>query len=408
VTAHGRGRSFAKGQLKAWNRYCSPDDPMANLNRYDHAVIAKGYALVKTWRTSHEGLGEVTAVLEDGTSSDEASFNDSAAYIADFVAVARRLIVATLGRAPTQTYLYGHSAGARIARGLNYVPGANVGPDGQRIFDGFLVDDSAAGTWLPVLMENGADVLFKSEAHRADVVPQLEVGHLLYNAVWNYPLRPAYVTDSFLENKRRNAMIMLEKGLGHRFRYYEVRGVSHRGGEAFPFGGQNPPILNLDLPLFMGRFVDILDEWVAKGVEPPRTRADCAPLGDPDADGVLRAPALSFPELSCPLGVYFPYPKDGAYDTAFAAFDGEGLEPRDEQGAFLDMNRNGVWDRRETVQEAWRRLGLLAPGERFTPSLYVERMTRAAEALRAEGFFDDAAVATTIQRAQNAQLFGAK
>jgi hypothetical protein len=406
VTAHGRGRSFARGQLKAWNRYRDPSDPVADLNRYDRDVIAKGYALVKTWRTSHEGLGEVRATLEDGATSDEVTFNDCAAYIVDFVAVARRLIVTTLGRAPSHTYLYGHSAGARIARGLNYAPGANAGADGRPVFDGFLADDAAGGTWLPVLMETGVDVLFRSDADRAAMVPQLEVGHQLYNAVWNFPSRPNYLTDSFLENKRRNAIMMLEKGLGHKFRYYEVRGVSHRGGEAFPFGGQKPPILVLDLPFLMGRFVDMLDQWVERGIEPPVTRADCMPLGDPDSNGILRAPAISFPEITYPLGVYYPFPKDGAYETAFAPFDGEGLEPRDEAGMFIDMNRNGVWDRRETVTQAWVRLGLLGHGKDFTRKLYVERITQAAEALRAQGFFDDAAVATTITRAQNADLFG--
>jgi hypothetical protein len=407
VTAHGRGRSFARGQLKPWNRYRDPADPVADLNRYDRAVIAKGFALVKTWRTSHEGLGEITALLEDGSTSDEASFNDSAAYIADFTAVARRLISEVAGRAPARTYLYGHSAGARIARGMNYAAGGNIGADGRRIFDGFLADDAAAGTWLPVLMKDGVDVLLAREADRAAFVPQLEVGHQLYNAVWDFPARPDYLTDSFLENKRRNAAMLIEKGLGDRFRYYEVRGVSHRGGEAFAYGAQNPPILTLDLPLLMGRFVDLLDQWADKGRAPPPNRSDCAPLGDPAADGVLRAPAISLPELSCPLGVYHPFPKDGAYDTGFAPFDGKGLEPRDEAGAFIDMNRNGVWDRRETIEEAWVRLGLLAPGERFSRALYVARMTEAAETLRTQGFFDDAAVATTIARAREAELFGA-
>jgi len=408
VTAHGRGRSFARGQLKPWNRYRDPHDPVADLNRYDRAVIAKGFALVKTLRTSHEGLGEIAMTLEDGTTSDEACFNDSAAYITDFFEVARRLIAESFGRAPTHAYLYGHSAGARIARGMNYVPEGNVGADGRRIFDGFLVDDAAAGTWLPVMMKDGVDILLASEADRALVVPQLELSHLLYNAVWNYPLRPDWLTDSFLENKRRNALLMIEKGLGHRFRYYEVGDVSHRGGESAPYGGQNPPILTLDLPLLMSRFIDILDDWVSKGVEPPANRADIAPLGAPDSAGALQHPAIRFPEASCPLGVYFPYPRDGAYDTGFAPFDGTGLEPRDGAGAFIDMNRNGIWDRRETVQQAWRRLGLLAKNETFSRALYVQRISRAAEALRAEGFFDDAAVAVTIARAEKADLFGAR
>src|SRR5262249_36564081 len=102
-----------------------------------------------------------------------------------------------------------------------------------------------------------------------------------------------------------------------------------------------------------------------------------------------------------------PYPADGAYETAFAPFDGNGLEPRDDAGAFIDMNRNGVWDRRETVDQAWRRLGLLAANETFSRALYVDRIKRAAETLRAQRFFDEAAVSLTIARAEQADLYGA-
>ncbi len=407
VTAHGRGQSFTRGQLKPWDQYCNPADPIADLNRYDRAVIAKGYALVKTRRTSHERLGEVHCRLEDGSETDAVAFNDCSAYITDFVAVARRLIEAAAGRPPARTYLYGHSAGGRIARGLNYMPGANTGADGQRVFDGFLVDDSASGTWLPILMRDGTDQLFTSDTARHAFVPQLEVGHQLYNSVWNYPDRPAPLTDSALENRRRNATILGEKGLGSKLRYYEVRGVSHRGGEAFAYGGQRPAIMNLDLPLLMERFVDLLDAWADRGVEPPPSRADCAPLGNPDADGVLQSPAIALPEYAAPLGVFYPTPKDGAYDTAFAPFDGAGLEPRDDAGVFVDMNRNGVWDRRETVPQAWRRLGLLRPGEAFTRDLYVAHISQAAEQLKAEGFFSDASVSLTLERARTADLHGA-
>jgi len=37
------------------------------------------------------------------------------------------LLLKRLGRAPAHTYMYGHSAGARIGHGLNYTPGLNAG-----------------------------------------------------------------------------------------------------------------------------------------------------------------------------------------------------------------------------------------------------------------------------------------
>src|SRR5437867_6859066 len=47
VTAHGRGTSFAQGQLKPWNKYVNPSNPIEGLDRYDLLMVAKGYALAK-------------------------------------------------------------------------------------------------------------------------------------------------------------------------------------------------------------------------------------------------------------------------------------------------------------------------------------------------------------------------
>jgi len=123
VMVHGRGRSFKEGNLKAWDRNLDPARPSADLDKYDRLILAKGYALVKTHRTSSEGLGEIKSTLEDGSIVVYAAFNDSHRYVMDFTAVARRLLESRLSRAPRRTYFYGHSAGARMGRGLNYTPG---------------------------------------------------------------------------------------------------------------------------------------------------------------------------------------------------------------------------------------------------------------------------------------------
>src|SRR5438132_10522362 len=52
VTVHGRGRSFKEGNLKAWDKNFNPATPLADLDRYERLMVAKGYALVKTHRTS--------------------------------------------------------------------------------------------------------------------------------------------------------------------------------------------------------------------------------------------------------------------------------------------------------------------------------------------------------------------
>jgi hypothetical protein len=88
-----------------------------------------------------------------------------------------------------------------------------------------------------------------------------------------------------------------------------------------------------------------------------------------------------------PLGVYFPFPKNGDGTTSFAAFTGEGIEPLDEQKMYIDMNRNGIWDRRETPTQAWRRLALLKSGEALSREKYVTCVTQVANALAEYGLF---------------------
>ncbi len=70
VTAHGRGTSFKQGQLRVWNTYVDAANPLEGLDRYDLLMASKGYALVKTRRTSTEGLGEIITTLEDGSAVD--------------------------------------------------------------------------------------------------------------------------------------------------------------------------------------------------------------------------------------------------------------------------------------------------------------------------------------------------
>jgi hypothetical protein len=379
VTVHGRGRSFKEGSLKPWNKNLDPAAPTADLNKYDLLMLGKGFGLIKTHRTSSEGLGEITATLENGTTIDDIAFNDSARYIMDFTTVAQNVITKHLGKAPTRTYLYGHSAGARIGRGINYIAGLNVGRDGRAFFDGILADDGAAGGWLPVLFKDGKDVLLASDADKAKFVPQIDISHQMYNNIWPSKM-PDYMSASYLVNKRSNARILREKGLTAKHRMYEVRGISHSGGENLP-DGKRGDIQILDMSKLMDRFIDMLDAWVERGTAPPPSRSDGPELG---RAGML--PALAMPEVACPLGVYYSFPNSVAGTTAFAAFTGGGLEPLDQQKVFVDMNRNGVWDERETPEQAWRRLGVLGANETLTRERYARCVQNAVDALVSEGF----------------------
>jgi hypothetical protein len=401
VMVHGRGVSFKQGNLKAWNRNLDPANPVGDLDKYDRLLLSKGYVVVKTHRTSAEGLGEITATLEDGTTVDSIAFNDTARYVTGFAAVAKAALAKRIPRAPTHVYMYGHSAGARIGHSINYTPGVNVGPDGRPFFDGLLLDDPAAGTWYPVVMKDGKDVLFATAEEKAAFVPQIDIAHQMYNNIWP-PKHPEWMSSSYLENKRNNARILRDKGLA-KYRMYEIRSISHSGGES-PESGRRSELQNLDLSKMMDRFVDLLDAWVDRGVAPPPTHSDWAELGDADRDGTIEHPALAFPEVACPLGVYYPFPETTSGTTAFAAFTGQGIEPLDTKRVFVDMNRNGVWDYRETPTQAWRRLGLLKSDETLTREKYIACVGAAAQTLRREGFFSDRTAARYTEQARTTDL----
>lgn len=397
VTVHGRGRSFKEGNLKAWDGNYDAARPVADLNKYDRLMLAKGFALIKTHRTSSEGLGEIQTTLDDGSTVDFVAFNDSHNYITDFARVALRAIETDLGRRPTRTYFYGHSAGARIGRGFNYTPGLNRDTDGTPFFDGILADDGAAGGWLPIVMKDGRDVTLMTEADKAAFVPQLDVSHQGYNNIWPGTIAP-FMSNSYLQNKRANARTLKAKGLTPKHRAYEVRGISHSGGESLPPEKQNQ---NLDMSKLMDRFIDILDAWVDKGVAPPASRTD-----DPRERGQVAA-AIGLPEVACPLGVFYPYPNSTAGATAFAPFSGQGIEPLDGNKVYVDMNRNGLWDEQETVEQAWKRLGLLGAAETLTTERYVACVEKTARALEADGFLSAARVAAYVEDAKK-QSFGSR
>lgn len=151
-------------------------------------------------------------------------------------------------------------------------------------------------------------------------------------------------------------------------------------------------------------FIDILDAWVDRGVVPPPTKSDWAELGDADRDGIVENEALALPEVACPLGVYYPFPPPNGSkgSTAFVAFNGVGEEPMDgraierDEGdsqyalaTFADMNRNGIRDFRETVTQAWRRMGLLDHNESFSRDRYVSCVQESIEKLTGQSFLSE-------------------
>src|SRR4029077_7108181 len=91
------------------------------------------------------------------------------------------------------------------------------------------------------------------------------------------------------------------------------------------------------------------------------------------------------PGVSSPMPAVHGPSRRSYQETAFAAFDGAELEPLDGRGQFVDMNGNGVRDKRESVAQAWARLGLLKPGERLTHAKYTACVANAAAKLVEQG-----------------------
>lgn len=399
-TAHGAGRAFHKGNLKPWQDRLDPADVWADISRYELLMLERGYAVASSRRSSDKVKGDSRVILEDGAVLENRNITQTPHLLLEFALLSKRVLAARLGRVPRRTYWYGHSAGARVGRSINYLPGLNR-RNGEPIIDGILADDSAAGLWLPVLYRDGEDVLLATGEARRHFVPQIDVTHQLYIRPAKDPM-PDWVSKSYLLNKRENARILRDKGLGGKHRMYEVRGVSHSGGEHLT---EEEAAASGILPLWrlMDSLIERLDEWVERGADPPATRSDWIELGDQDGDGRVDKPAITLPEVACPLGVYHPYPahagENGVGTTGFAAFDGESLEPLDGRGVFVDMNLNGYQDLRETVTGAWRRLGLLGEQESFTRKRYVACVQDTVNNLRAERLLSESFAGQYVENA---------
>ena len=332
-------------------------------NEYLELMLDLGYAAAWLRKDADAaGRGISFARTDDGRTF-RTTFGPNVGLATSLVEYCQREVERRLGEPPARTYYYGHSGGGVTGRLINVTPGANVGPAGGRLIDGFVISDSGGGRHLPVAVDgSGRDVLLADDAAREAFAPQIDVTRALYNV------------ESYRQLKLENARLLRAKGLGHRHRHYEVAGTSHfDAGQAQEPGSRN----YLDLGGFVEALVLALDAWVERGVEPPPDGVDETGAGAP----------VELPEVAVPLGVFHAghsafRGNDAAMRTMFAPFDGKTREPVDsDTGRFVDMNGNGVRDLREDLPTAWRRLGLLRAGEAFDEAGYRGRVSRAARAL---------------------------
>jgi hypothetical protein len=413
VMVHGRSGSFLRRTLRPWNEYYDGTAPF-DANKYERSMLERGYAVARTRRNADGFVpGDFSAVLDDGTVWTDQNINMVPELILDEVRFVGNLLKQRLGKKPTRNYWWGHSAGTYTGLALNYMlqsdPDLNKDADGQETISGFIGDDPGGGLFLPLLMRNGQDILYPTPGEKAKFVKTLVISHQAYPLVYSNVVvgefdaahAPAGISDTALTNKRNMAKLFAKKGMDNVFRMYEVRGVSHQGDEDLP-ANRERDIQVVHLSRVMDGAVDLLDDWVEKGIEPPKTRADDM--------SVSATPAIDLPETACPLGHYYPFPplrgnnSGSAGVTSFAPYDGKGLEPLDGQLMYVDMNRDGRRDQRETVTEAWRRLGLLSQDENFGREKYLACVQAAAAKLRAEKFFTDATLRAYVDEAGKAEL----
>ena len=412
VMVHGVGGSFLKGSMRPWDQYGTGPNKMSDVTKYELAMLEKGYAVARSRRNAdRETPGDYEAVLDDGTVWPGQNINQNPELIIDEAVLVRNVLKERLGKQATRIYWYGHSAGAHLGLLVNYVD-ANHDGNGNKVVDGFIDDDPGGGLYVPILMKNGQDVLFRTPEEKNKFVKSLIVAHQLYpneyteETPWEMELKtiPKFINPVYLVNKRTTARVMKEKGMGG-FRMYEVKGVSHNGGESLrpvsdrPVGDRDVDIL--DLSRLMDGVVDLLDNWVEKDINPPGTKSEAPGIGSV-------GDAINLPETACPLGVYFAYPPlhslGGVGETGFAPFDGAPLEPVDGRLVFVDMNGDGKRDKRETVTEAWRRLGLLKANETFGRAQYVSCVQNATATLRKDNFITEKVANLYLQEAQKKDL----
>jgi hypothetical protein len=393
VTAHGGGAYGPVGALLPRDGN-QKFNTLAGVNRYIGLMVDKGYAVAHTMRSASRIAGDIAVSLEDGTTLKNYNLSAHGGLIISWTKAAESILLKRFGAEPRRVYFYGHSAGGFLGRLINYQPGLNADASGKLMFHGFLLDDSGGGLWLPKLVIDGRDVLFTTDEDRRRFVKQIDITHQLYLGE----------AGDYLAYKRENARILKEKGLGEKHRVYEIRGVSH-----FDAGQVSRLDLvhqSLDLGGIFDALIDRLDEWVEKEKPPPPSKADALELGDTKREN----PAIALPEITCPLGVYHIFPRElppgrrGGQETAFAAFDGINLEPLDSRGVLVDMNGNGLRDRRETVVQAWQRLGLLKPGQKLNRDRYKSCVQNAVSKLVSQGLLPEKVGEFYIEQAAKVRI----
>lgn len=456
VLVHGAGRlpplQFRPRVPGKFNRYTETSESAG-------ALIDEGYAVVWTRRDaaiSDEDSKNVKnkVILDDGTELGGGGkigmgFNDNLSIIRDYAVISRNYITEQLGKRPEHIFYRGHSAGGAVGRSFLLIRGMNTDHEGNKLFDGFYLDDSAGGRgptayfWESELVdEHGTFKLTPSETDYLKFTgeqmtffsPVIEVIHGAYNGgnTATVPRLFERVPGTYVYYKRENARINIEKGLGDVWKSYEIAGVSH--GDASSEAVKYPELAAqmVDIGSVAIKLTQALVDWVVEGKKPPPTRVDAFDVWELDKTA---GPAIQLPETACPRGIYRAYMNrpDGTsvgsspalfvpYLTRLvpqvnqdqewpAGFKEEYLEPLDRNGYLVDMEGSGHRMTRPSIQQMWhvrysegRKTGILKPYEKLTRERYIACVTGVATGLHSEGLLTDEARAWYIEKAKTDEI----
>jgi hypothetical protein len=382
-------------------------------NLYADEMINQGYAVVYSRRPAVSGVP--STIVGTNTTLDE-SLNDNVDTLLSFLQSGQKLVQQQMGKSPSETYWYGHSAGVIVGRLLNY-SGLNKAPNGKPYINGFLDDDAGGGLPLPVSMPEGqvlgeqgneatfpqSDLLFQTPQQKTSFTKEINFAHDMYESYHTWLSEVSY-----LQLKRENTK--LDDQLGVPARTYEVAGVSH-----IP-NSDGSPTNTLDMDGLISSAITNLDAWVTHNTQPPASIVNTAsvstsapivtssnPAPDAKTNNVDKQTSVQLPPLACPTGIRFsqPAPNGSPTSTGYAAYDGSSLEPVNAGGQLVDVNNNGVRDTMPTMTQAWRSLGLLGQNQQLTKGVYVSCVQQSVNKLTSEHLLSQSVADWYVQTASS-------
>ncbi|MFT7461490.1 MAG: hypothetical protein ACI909_004193, partial [Planctomycetota bacterium] len=456
VLVHGGGRfpalQFHPRKPNQFNRYDETSESAG-------ALIDQGYAVIWTRRdaaTSVDTSIDVanTAKLDNGMEVGGPgvpgmALNENLGLMRDYTVISRNYVEEQLGRKPEAIFFRGHSAGGAMGRSFLVVRGMNTDHSGEKLFDGFYLNDSAGGRgatayfWESELVdEHGSfrlkptdiDTLNFDEDQTRFMTPVVEVNHALYSGgrTSTVPRIFERVPATYNQYKRENARINIEKGLGNMWKSYEIAGVSHSDAAAEAFKYPELAKDMVDIGGVGNALEQALVDWVTKGKKPPDTRVDAADVWELDANS---GPAIQLPYTACPRGIFQTYmnrPDGTSVGSSPALFvpyltqprpqinedqprppgyKEEWLEPLNRKGYLVDMTGSGHRMTRPTIEQIWHvrykaglKTGVLQPYERLSRDRYVECVAGVVEDLYADGLLTVEAKTWYVENAKTEEI----